>query len=303
MTHAPADWTRAFAAHRPRLVAVARRVLGSAAEAEDAVQDAWLKVSGGDLGVIDNVGAFLTTVVSRTALDHLRRRRVRAPGGVVAAEAAAGDDVVGDLLLAESLAPALLMVLERLGPAERVAFVLHDVFDLPFDEIAPILGRSVVATRQIASRARRRVRGRAAAVPDVDADADADADVANAEASVVDAFLKASRDGDFDALCAVLDDHVVLKVDADAAAAADRNGWGRLPREQRGQADVATTLRGRARGLTRADVDGDAAAVWSVDGVVRSAFLFSVVDGRIAEIELVMEPARLHAFAIALAGR
>src|SRR5215510_15782476 len=204
-----------FEAHRSHLRVVAYRMLGSLSEADDAVQDVWLELSRADSSAIHNLGRWLTTVVARRCLDMLRSRTSRReePFGVAPPDSlagrAGGTDPAEEVLMADSVGLALLVVLETLKPAERVAFVLHDVFDMPFDEIAPIVERTPDAARQLASRARRRVRERKA-VPDADV---------KVERSVVDAFAAAARDGDFHRLVAVLDPEVVLRADAGAMLA------------------------------------------------------------------------------------
>src|SRR3984885_13236640 len=203
-----------FEQQRPHLQAIAYRMLGSVGEAEDAVQEAWLRLTRSDTAAVTNIGGWLTTVVGRICIDMLRARRTRNEEyvGTWIPEPLVSDDDATDPAhqaeLADTVGLALLVVLELLAPAERLAFVLHDMFGVPFEEIAPIVDRTPPATRQLASRARRRVRG--AAVPDVDL---------NAQWRVVEAFLAASRDGDFDALVAVLDPEVVLRVDGGAAGA------------------------------------------------------------------------------------
>src|SRR5947209_19163068 len=214
-----------FEMNRSHLQAVAHRMLGSASEADDAVQEAWLRLSRSDTSYIDNMRAWLTTIVARVCLDMLRSRKARreeplgaqAPEMIVSREE--GVDPEREALLADSVGLALLVVLETLAPAERVALVLHDMFDLPFDEIAPIVGRSPTAARQLASRARRRVQG-AAAVPEPDL---------TRQRQIVDAFLAASRGGDFAALLALLDPEVVLRADRAAVDAG-------APQEVRGAA-------------------------------------------------------------------
>ena len=217
-----------FEANRTHLRAVAYRMLGSLSEADDAVQEAWLRLSRSDTSGVENLGGWLTTVVARVCLDMLRSRKSRreepldahVPEPIVSRED--GIDPEHEALLADSVGLALLVVLETLAPAERLAFVLHDMFAVPFDEIAPIVGRSPTAARQLASRARRRVQG-AATVPDADL---------TRQREVVDAFLAASRGGDFDALLAVLDPDVVLRADRAAVPAG-------ASREVRGAAAVA----------------------------------------------------------------
>ena len=274
--------TERFEANRAHLRAVAYRMLGSVSEADDAVQEAWLRLNRSDTRAVENLGGWLTTVVARVCLDMLRSRESRreevlgAPEPDAIAGREAGVDPEQEALLADSVGLALLVVLETLAPAERLAFVLHDLFALPFDEIAPILDRSPAATRQLASRARRRVRG-AAPAPDVDH---------TRKRQVIDAFLAASRGGDFDALLALLDPEVVLRADpaaVDAGASA----------EVRGAAAVAGTFSGRARFAQLALVNGVAGAVWAAGGQPRVVFGFTIRSGKIAEIEILANPERL----------
>ena len=267
-----------FETDRARLRAIAYRMLGSRTDAEDAVQEAWLRLSrAGDAGV-ENLGGWLTTVVARVCLDMLRVRRAHREESADEAvpRLAAAADAEQEALLAESVGLAMLVVLDRLTPAERVAFVLHDMFDLPFEEIAGIVGRSVDASRQLASRARRRVRG---ATGDPEADRDR-------QRQVVEAFLAASRRGDFDALLALLDPSVVARADAAAVAA------GAAP-EVRGAAEVATTFAGRARAARPALVDGLVGLAWAPGGHPRVVFDFTTENGRIVAIDLIADPARL----------
>lgn len=272
-----------FDASRAHLKAVAYRMLGSASEAEDAVQEAWLKLSRSGTREVGNLAGWLTTVVARVCLDMLRKRRSRREEPLAStADVPAGGDPEGDAALADATGQALLVVLETLAPAERVAFVLHDLFDLSFDEIAPIVNRTPAATRQLASRARRRVRG--AEVPA--------SDLARRR-EVVSAFLAASRDGDFERLLAVLSPDVVLRADELAVrmAAANRShGAPVLAREARGAAVVANAFKGRARGARPAVIDGEAGAVWAVADEVRAAFVFTIRRGKITGIELVTAP-------------
>jgi RNA polymerase sigma factor (sigma-70 family) len=269
---------RRFETDRARLRAIAYRMLGSRTDAEDAVQEAWLRLSRvGDAGV-ENLGGWLTTVVARVCLDMLRVRRARREESAdeAAPRLAAAADAEQEALLAESVGLAMLVVLDRLTPAERVAFVLHDMFDLPFEEIAGIVGRSVDASRQLASRARRRVRG---ATGDPEADRDR-------QRQVVEAFLAASRRGDFDALLALLDPSVVARADAAAVAA------GAAP-EVRGAAEVATTFTGRARAARPALVDGLVGLAWAPGGRPRVVFDFTTENGRIVAIDLIADSVRL----------
>jgi RNA polymerase sigma-70 factor, ECF subfamily len=284
------DWlAERFEAHRPRLRAVAYRLLGSASEADDAVQEAWLHLSRADPSGVDNLGGWLTTVVARVCLDLLRARRSRReePVGVHLPDpilsGADGVDPEQQALLADSVGLALLVVLDTLAPAERLAFVLHDMFAVPFEEIAPIVGRSPAAARQLASRARRRVQG-AAPVPD--------ADLARQRA-VVDAFFAAARVGDFAALLAVLDPEVVVRADAGAVPV---GAW----RVVRGAATVAEQVRttgGFARLARMARpvlVNGAAGVVIAAGGRPFAVVGFTVRGGKIVEIDILADPARLH---------
>jgi RNA polymerase sigma factor (sigma-70 family) len=272
-----------FEENRTHLRAVAYRMLGSPTEADDAVQEAWLRLSRSDTSDVENLGGWLTTVVARVCLDMLRSRESRREepmGAHLPAESREdGIDPEHEALLADSVGPALLVVLETLAPPERIAFVLHDMFAVPFEEIAPIVGRSPAAARQLASRARRRVQG-AATVPDADP---------TRQREIVDAFLAASRGGDFDALLAVLDPDVVVRADP----AAVQMG---ASREVRGAAAVADTFSGRARAAQPALVNGAAGLVWAQGGRPIVVFGFTITRGKIAEIELVGDPERLSQF-------
>ncbi|HEX5501398.1 MAG TPA: sigma-70 family RNA polymerase sigma factor [Thermomicrobiales bacterium] len=275
-----------FEAERARLRAVAYRLLGSAGEADDAVQEAWLRLSRADTSQVANLGGWLTTVVARVCLDMLRSRRSRreqplALDGEVIPDAA---DPEREALLAESVGVAMLAVLQRLAPAERVAFVLHDVFGVPFEEIAGIVGRSPVATRQLASRGRRRVRG-------ASADGRA-ADVAR-QRDIVEAFFRAARGGDFAALLAVLDPDVALRGDAAALRMGGRTGWLTASELQGAQA-VAEQFAGGAEAAQLALIDGVPGAVWALRGVPRVVFEFTLRDGKVVEIALVADAARLN---------
>jgi RNA polymerase sigma-70 factor (ECF subfamily) len=275
------DWLeKLFEEHRAHLRKVAFRMLGSASEVDDAVQEAWFRLCRSDTSAVQNLGGWLTTVVSRVCLDMLRSRGARPLPDEPEATAR---DPEGEVLLADSIGSALLLVLDTLDPAERVAFVLHDMFDVPFEEIAAIVGRSEPAVRQLASRGRRRIQGGETA-PEVDRDR---------RRQVVDAFLAASRDGDFDGLLAVLAPDVVVRADDHAVRAASANRWGSLAAEVRGARAVAETFKGRARGAQPALIDGEAGAVWAVGGKTRTAFVFTVEAGQIVEIDLIMDPARL----------
>jgi RNA polymerase sigma-70 factor (ECF subfamily) len=288
-THTLAD---RFEAHRAHLRAVAYRMLGTGAEADDAVQEAWLRLSRADAGGVENLGGWLTTVVARVCLDMLRARKSRREEAL-AGEAPAGAPASAvppdaELALADSVGLALLVVLETLAPAERIAFVLHDLFDLPFDEIAPIVERSAEATRQLASRARRRVQG-APAVGEADRER---------RRQVVEAFLAASRDGDFEALLATLDPEVVLRADpaaVEAAAARAALGAPSLAPAVRGARAVAEGFRGRARDARPALIDGLAGAVWAPEGTPRAVFAFELAGGKIVAIDIIVDPARIGA--------
>ncbi len=287
------DWLAArFEAHRTHLRAVAYRLLGSLSEADDAVQEAWFRLSRADTSGVENLGGWLTTVVARVSLDMLRARKSRGeePLGAHLPEPLAGRADGGDpeheALLADAVGLALLVVLETLAPAERLAFVLHDLFAVPFEEIAPIVGRSPAAARQLASRARRRVQG-APAAPDADQ---------SRQRAVVAAFLAASRDGDLTALLALLDPEVVLRADPVAvAASAARVGQGAptLAPEVRGASAVAEVFAGRARAARPALIDGVPGATWAPGGQPRAVFAFEIAGGTIVAIELFFDPARL----------
>jgi RNA polymerase sigma factor (sigma-70 family) len=270
-----------FEEQRPRLRAVAYRMLGSLSEAEDAVQEAWLRLGGTADGEVDNLRAWLTTVVARIALNMLRSRKTRSethvPEPII--DPADGASPEHAALLADGVGLALLLVLETLAPAERVAFVLHDIFDMPFDEIAPIVQRTPDAARQLASRGRRRVQERNA-IPQ----ADAGADVGRA---IVDAFLAAAHDGDFQRLVAVLDPQVVLRTDAATP---------RAPVEVRGAEEVARRAHSFSQtGLLRHPVlvNGVAGAVCVLDGKPFSVMAFTVSDGKIVEIDILRDADRL----------
>ena len=273
-----------FEADRPHLTRVAYRMLGSLVEAEDAVQESWFRLSRDGADGIGNLSGWLTTVVARISLDMLRRRKSRRedPADLRAIEAAAPDGHPDrERELADSVGLALLVVLEALEPAERIAFVLHDMFDLPFDEIAPIVGRSSVATRQLASRARRRIQG-----------APKGEDV-RAERKVVDAFLLASREGNFEALLTMLDPQVVLRAD-DAAV---RLGG---PRQVSGSAAVAKLFQGRAQAGRFILADGAPAVLVAPNGRLLLVLGLTIRDGKIAAIEATADPDRLAKFNFAL---
>src|SRR2546425_1066961 len=278
-----------FEANRTHLRAVAHRMLGSLSEADDTVQEAWLRLSRSDASEVANLGGWLTTVVGRVCLDMLRSRKSRreesldaqAPDPIESHEAEV--DPEHQAVLADSVGLALLVVLETLAPAERVAFVLHDMFDLPFDEIAPIVGRSPTAARQLASRARRRVQG-AATVPDADL---------TRQREVVGAFLAASRGGDFDALLAVLDPDVVLRADSASVHMGSS-------REVLGAPAVAKQFSGRARAAQPALVNGAVGLVWAPGGRPRVVFGFTITRGKIVAIDQVADPERLRQLDVAV---
>ncbi len=267
-----------FEENRTYLRAVAYRMLGSLSEADDAVQEAWLRLSRA--GGVENLGGWLTTVVARVCLDMLRARKSRREEPL---DVHVPDPIVGpehEALLADSVGLALLVVLETLAPAERLAFVLHDMFDVPFDEIAPIVARSPVAARQLASRARRRVRG-AAAVPDADL---------TRQRAVVDAFLAASRGGDFDALLAVLDPDVVLRADRGAVPP----GALKVIRGARAVAQQALTYSRLVARVNPVLVNGTAGiASWLAAGQLLSVIGFTVLRGKIVQIDVLADPERL----------
>ena len=281
------DWlAQQFDAHRTRLRAVAYRMLGSVSEAEDAVQETWLKLSRSDSERVQNLSGWLTTALTRVCLDMLRTRRSRREDPLELTPETSGEGSPDeDLALADATGSALMVVLETLVPAERVAFVLHDLFDLSFEDIAPILERTPVATRQLASRARRRVRG--TETPP--------ADLAR-HRELVEAFLAASREGDFDRLLAVLSPEVVLRADqlaVSTAAARQRHGAPDLVPELRGAEAIANVFKGRAHGAVPALIDGEPGAVWAMGGQVRSAFLFTIKRDQFTSIEIVTDPVDL----------
>jgi RNA polymerase sigma-70 factor (ECF subfamily) len=274
-----------FETHREHLRAVALRMLGSGHEADDAVQEAWLRLNRADSDAVENLGGWLTTVVARVCLDMLRARDTKREVPPDAApEPVALTSPEDEALLADSVGLALLVVLDTLPPAERLAFVLHDMFAVPFEEIAPIVGRTPVAARQLASRARRRVQSDPA-VPDASA---------ATQREVVAAFLAASREGDFGGLLRLLDPHVVLRADPTVVDLGRSSRFG-VPAEVRGADGVAQTFAGRAQVARLTLIDGLAGAVWSVGGRPRVVFAFSVRDGRVVGIEMLGDPETLEA--------
>lgn len=271
------ELTGLFEQERPRLRGVAYKMLGSITEADDAVQEAWLRLNRTDTSDVDNLPGWLTTVVARVCLNMLRRREE--PLGVHVPDPVLGHDPENEALLADSVGLALLVVLDSLTPAERLAFVLHDLFAVPFDEIAPMVDRTPAAARQLASRARRRVRG-AAPAPDPDL---------GRQREVVSAFFAAARDGSFEGLVAVLHPDVVLRADGGTAQA-------RYTATITGAREVAS----EARGFSRFDavfrpelVNGAAGVVFMVGDRVLAVMGFTVVDGRIAAIDVLRDPDRL----------
>jgi RNA polymerase sigma factor (sigma-70 family) len=276
-----------FEEHRSHLRAVAYRMLGSLSDADDAVQEAWLRLSRSGAGDVENLGGWLTTVVARISLNMLRSRKTRREEPMSLrvfdpiVEPADGTDPENEVLLADSVGLALLVVLEKLTPPERLAFVLHDMFAMPFHEIAPIVDRSPEATRQLASRARRRVRGERA-IPDADVDR---------QREVVDAFLAAAREGDFDALVAMLDPDIVLRADL----------GGGVFQELRGAKAVANQAQAYSRlGLVvhHALIDGAVGFVAMRDGRPFSVGDVRIRDGKIVEMDFLADPERLAGLAV-----
>jgi RNA polymerase sigma factor (sigma-70 family) len=278
-----------FEEHRPHMRAAAYRMLGSVSEAEDAVQEAWIRLSRTDVSGVDNLRGWLTTVVARVCLDMLRTRAsrredpldVHVPDPIISRAIGRGDEgPEADAMLADSVGLALLVVLEKLEPAERLAFVLHDVFAMTFEEIAPIVDRSVVATRQLASRARRRVQGQA---PTPDADL-------RTQRRVVDAFLAAVRDGDFEALVTVLDPAIVLRADGGAL-----KGLSRLVRGAQAVVAQAATFSNLASSSQVVLVNGNIGVLARrLDGHLVAVIGFTIADGKVVEIDILADPDRLR---------
>jgi RNA polymerase sigma factor (sigma-70 family) len=287
------EWlAKRFEENRAHLRAVGYRMLGSLSEADDAVQEAWLRLSRSDTSGIENLGGWLTTVVGRVCLDMLRSRKSRreeplggrVPEPIISRED--GIDPEREALVADSVGLALLVVLETLAPAERLAFVLHDMFAVPFEEIAPIVGRSPTAARQLASRARRRVQGAATS---------ADAGLA-CQREAVDAFLAASREGDFEALLAVLDPDVVLRIDGGAV----RAGLSREVRGVRAVAEQTLTFSRLSPFVRPALVNGAAGVVVAPRGRPFAVMGFTVRREKIVEIDVLADPARLRQLDLAV---
>jgi RNA polymerase sigma factor (sigma-70 family) len=291
------DWlAERFEENRPHLRAVAYRMLGSASEADDAVQETWLRLSRSGTGGVENLGGWLTTIVARVSLNMLRSRTLRREepmdppvAGEPVAQPAGGTDPEHEAVLADSVGLALLVVLDTLTPAERLAFVLHDMFAVPFEEIAPIVERSPVATRQLASRARRRVQEARVQEPRVqeagsgDPDAERQPGEISRRRDVVSAFLAASREGDFDALLTMLDPDIVLRADAAAAQMGAAS-------QVTGARAVAGFFSGRAAAVRPALIDGAPGAVWTYRGETRVVFAFTITGGTITAIELIADP-------------
>jgi RNA polymerase sigma factor (sigma-70 family) len=285
------DWlAQRFEDNRPRLRSVAYRMLGSATEADDAVQESWLRLSRTDTSDVQNLSGWLTTVVSRVALDMLRSRASRREdpldddGSAAVTADDAAPDPEGEAILADAMGPALLVVLDSLAPAERLAFVLHDLFAVPFDEIAVIIDRSPAATRQLASRARRRIQGTGRRSQGADP---------ARQRLVVDAFLAASRNGRFEDLLALLDPDVVLRADQvaiDNAAAGRDQGAPELVRLLRGSEAVAGVFSGRAQHAETVLVDGVPAGAWVPGETARALFRFTFDGDRIVAIDMVGDP-------------
>jgi RNA polymerase sigma factor (sigma-70 family) len=287
------EWlAQRFEDHRAHLRAVAYRMLGSLSEADDAVQEGWLRLSRSDVSGVDNLGGWLTTVVARVCLDMLRSRKSRREEPLnpqlsePSVSRADGTNPEQEAELADSVGLALLVVLEMLAPAERIAFVLHDMFDLTFDEIASIVGRSPTAARQLASRARRRVQGKAAV---------SSAELAR-QREVVDTFLAALRSGDFEALVAVLDPDVAVRVDSAAVAPG-------APREIRGArtwAKGAIAFSRAARFVRPALVNGTVGIVMAPRGRLLRALSFTITRGKIAQVDVIADPERLSQLDLAV---
>lgn len=283
-----------FEEHRGHLRGVAYRMLGSLSEADDAVQEAWLRLSRVEAETIQNLSGWLTTVVARVCLDMLRSRKSRGEepleesAATTVTDKTAGSDPEQEVLLADSVGVALLVVLDRLSPAERLAFVLHDIFAVPFEEIAAIAGRTPEAVRQLASRARRRVQG-------VDSAASANL---SGQREVVETFLSALRRGDFEGLLAVLDPDVVVRIDEAAA----RPG---APREIRGAqkwAQGAIAYSQAARFVQPALVDGSVGLILAPGGKLSRVLRFTISNGKIVDAEIIGDPARLREIDLAVLG-
>lgn len=280
-----------FETHRGHLRAVAYRMLGSLSDADDAVQDTWLRLSRADTDEVENLGGWLTTVVARVCLNMLRARKTR---GEESLDARVPDPIIWrsdasnpeqEAVLADSVSLALLVVLDTLTPAERLVFVLHDLFGLPFDEIAPMVGRTPAAARQLASRARRRVKGAPVPAPDEDR---------RRQREVVDAFFAAARDGDFEALVAVLHPDATLRIDAGSAApGASMVVRGAEDVARQTSAGLKTSLARPGTELRPAIVNGGAGVIVAMDGRAVTVMGFTIADGKIVEIDSIYDPARI----------
>ena len=292
-------FTEQFEANRPRLRGVAYRMLGSLSEAEDAVQEAWLRLERSDTAAVDNLAGWLTTVVSRVCLDMLRSRKSRRedfvdvhdaePSDVEHAQAA---DPEEEAVLAESVGVALLVVLDTLAPAERLAFVLHDLFGVPFEEIGLVVGRTTEAARQLAHRARRRVRG-APVISDADR---------TRQRAVVDAFLRAVRAGDIEGLLAVLEPDAVIRIEAAARidAPPDEVGKDRVVRGAAAWVERFVAMSRGMRSVQMALIDGALGSIVAPGGKVARVMVFTVADDKVARVEIVADPARLRDLEIAV---
>ncbi|WP_374077134.1 sigma-70 family RNA polymerase sigma factor [Bdellovibrio bacteriovorus] len=292
------DWlAKHFEERRSHLKAIAYRMLGSAGEAEDAVQETWTKLSQSESEQIENLNGWLTTVVARVCLDMLRSKKSKREESlddeIYEIPSDGSDNPETHFMLADAVGPALLIVLDMLTPAERIAFVLHDLFDLSFEEIAPIIDRSEENARQLASRARRRIRGAKNSQED-----------SERQREVISAFLAASRDGNFEALIKLLHPDATLRADETAVKIAEANkakGAPQFKKEIKGAKSVADTMNGKAAAAQLALINGLTGATWAPGGKPVVAFCFSVKDGKISDIEIVMDPKKLSTFDIEIA--
>lgn len=293
--------TEQFEANRPRLRGVAYRMLGSLSEAEDAVQEAWLRLERSDAAAVENLAGWLTTVVSRVCLDMLRARKSRREEVLDArdadsdAERADGADPEEEAVLAESVGVALLVVLDTLAPAERLAFVLHDLFGVPFDEIGPVVGRTTEAARQLAHRARRRVRGAPGGLPTSDADR-------ARQRAVVEAFLRAVRAGDIDGLLAVLEPEAEIRIEAAARidAPPEEVGKDRVVRGAAAWVGRFIAMSRGLRGVQLALIDGAPGLIVAPGGQLARVMRFTVAEDKVARVEVVADPDRLRELEIAV---
>jgi RNA polymerase sigma-70 factor (ECF subfamily) len=285
-----------FEQARKHLNNVAYQMLGSTAEAEDAVQEAWIRLSRSESEPIENLQGWLTTVVARICLDLLRSRKSKRSESLddfSETLSDEGNDFESGLMEKDAVGPALLLILDLLTPTERIAFVLHDIFDLPFDQIAPIIGRNEEATRQLASRARRRLKG-----GNITQDKER-------QQNVVSAFLEASRNGNFEALLKILNPDVVLRADETAIKISEANKAKGAPQFQpkiSGATTVANTFKGKATAAQLALINGHAGAAWAPGGKPVVIFAFTVVEGKISAIDVVMDPQKLQGFEVVVVG-